>query len=241
MTHVCEDASARLDMTDQTLKLLQLLQFADSAIPIGSTSHSFGLEMLIEDGVLIVDVLEQFLRDYLHETGALEAAFCYAAYDLLDDACNFNGNWIILNRTLSAMKPARESRDASAVMGRRFLQLTAGLTKAALLNMAIILAKTQRFDIHHATAFGLACAIMGIDINQAVPAYLKQNITGLISTCQRLMPLGQNKAASILWELNPAIETAAQYRSINDIASFMPIIDLASMRHPRMTTRLFIS
>jgi hypothetical protein len=59
---------------------LDLFQLADSALPVGSQSHSFGLETLIADGTLSAGSLASFLPDYLHEVGAMEAAFWRGAY-----------------------------------------------------------------------------------------------------------------------------------------------------------------
>src|SRR5258708_10364452 len=49
------------------LKILELMQLADSAFPIGATAHSLGLETLVEDGLLSVDTLVPFFRSYIDE------------------------------------------------------------------------------------------------------------------------------------------------------------------------------
>ncbi len=200
--------------------LLRLLHLADSAIPIGSAAHSFGLETLTDEEVLTPEKVEAFLVAYLEEAGSLEAAYVWRAW--------YSADLRGLSEELSARKLARESRDASMKLGRRFAELVNGMLGHAVVET----------DLHYAVAFGSAGAALGIPANAVVLAYLNQSILGLVSACQRLMPLGQAAAAKIIWNLKPEIARVSQNE---EAFCFNPYLELASMRHGSIETRLFIS
>jgi urease accessory protein len=223
-------------MPIEEMALLRLLQLADSALPVGATAHSFGLESLIEDGLLNAEGLESFLHGFLQENGALEAAFCRAAHRFAKlHGEEFAKEWRNLNQQLSARKVARETRDASLTLGRRFLGLVSELLPDET--------RLHITDAHHVTAFGLVAGVVGVEECTAVLAWLHQSATALISAAQRLAPLGQTRASRILWALKPLMKDVAQRRDLptGEVACFTPLQEIAAMRHSKLATRLFIS
>ncbi len=230
----------------QDLPDLRLLHLADSALPIGSLAHSFGLETLVSQGILTVDNLESFLRGYLEEVGTLEAVFCRAAFQLSAPgregfSCS---RWIELNERLSALKPARESRSASATLGERFLLLVSGLGDYPLLEEARRAAREAGSLVHHSPAFGLTGGVLELDEDRVVLAYLHHSVSSLVSACQRLLPLGQVLAARTLWSLKPAMVEVAHSSAgcaLEGVGCFTPLLDWGASEHPNLPTRLFIS
>jgi urease accessory protein len=205
---------------------LELLFLGDSALPVGGTAHSFGLEALVEDGHLHPDTVERFLRDYLSEAGLLEASFVRRAA---------HGQSLEqLNDEFGARRIARESRDAGLKMGRRFAQLV----------NALVDERAIPDGLYYPIAFGLVGARLMIPEGDLAVAYLRQSISGLVSACQRLMPLGQVEASCIIWNLRSAMEKIAEDAAkleILEVSCFTPLPELASVRHSLLETRLFIS
>jgi urease accessory protein len=137
--------------------LLDLLQLADSALPIGAAAHSFGLEMLAEEGCLCAETAESFFCDYLAEAGVLEASFVRRAWRGEDAQ--------LLNDEFCARRMARESREAAQKLGRRFSQLI-----SALLGTAAV-----PDSLSYPIAFGVAGAQLGIDEEAIAAAYLSRD------------------------------------------------------------------
>jgi urease accessory protein len=242
-----ERDSANDILTLDALADLRLLHLADSALPIGALAHSFGLESLTACEMLTTRDLPDFLRTYLEEAGMMEAVFCRAAFRLSAAAASddeFAARWLALNNQLSARKPARESRAASASLGGNFLQVALNLADLPRAGVALSVSKRAASMAHHSTAFGLACGLLQFAEDRVVLVYLHQSVASLVSSCQRLLPLGQSEAARILWNLKPVIIDTANRSATctpDDACCFMPLLDWGAMEHPALSTRLFIS
>jgi urease accessory protein len=255
---------------DSELAALRLMHLADSALPIGALAHSFGLESLVERELLKAYDLPEFFGGFLDEVGFLEAVFCREGWRLGSGACHqvrmpcadtaregsrrtvaesrrdatLAGSWLRLNERLSAMRPARESREGSASLGRNFLAAVAALEDLGTLREALEASKMAGGLIHHSAAFGLAGGTLAMAEDRTVLAYLHQSTASLISACQRLLPLGQSAATKMLWDLKPAMLEIAERSAacaLDDAFCFTPLLEWAAMEHPALTTRLFIS
>lgn len=253
---------------------LKLMHLADSALPIGATSHSFGCETLAAEGSVRAIDLEPLLTALLWDNGQAEAVICRLAYRLAANGLpTANGDsavrgaypigpplfahWLALNQLVAAMKSARESRVASATLGRRFLQLVANLEDAQPLQT--LYQRTPATNVHYCVAFGFVGGYLGLGEEETVLAYLQQNTMGFLSAALRLFAIGQGRAGEILWRLKTVIAAVAEASAVATAAAphgplssewttcldtlsiFTPMLDLGSMRHPLLRTRLFIS
>ncbi|MEM7344028.1 MAG: urease accessory UreF family protein [Chloroflexota bacterium] len=218
--------------------LLHLLQLADSALPIGSVAHSYGLETMVAENYVTVDSLEDYLIQLLYNTGKQEAWGCYRGYQLgmMADSQQFDQAWSTLHHTLSALRPAQELRVASEKIGRRLLQLVGSLTPDEKLQLV-----WHRKQTHHGPIFGLIGATLDLDEMTILLVYLQQLIKTQVAAAQKLLPLGQTQAMQIVWHVKPMIEEIATQIDDDLPPAFPGLTEMGALRHPYLSTRLFIS
>lgn len=223
---------------------LSLLQFSDGLFPAGAYAHSFGLESCVQSGAVAdAEGVEQFLRAYLAGSAAptdLVAMLCARkdarAADLA--AC------ISMDETLDAMKSASELRDASRQMGRQTLRVATRLTSDPMLAEYAAAVAAELSPCHHAIVFGIIGAAMGWPAPEMAGAYLYSASAAMAGAALRLLPLGQLAGQRILWNMRPLIEQLAEEalnKMRDDLWSFAPVLEIASMRHARLEARLFRS
>jgi urease accessory protein len=231
--------------------LLSLLQFSDGLFPSGSYAHSFGLEAYAADG-LIRDAkgVERFLLAYLQGSVAptdVIAAIASRKAALFEAGAAVE-QCLAIDRSLDAMKPSSELRDASRQMGRQVLRVSANLGERLASHglTAELFRAVETGDTpgHHAMAFGVVGAGAGWGETEMAYAYLYSTCAGLVAASLRLLPLGQLAGQQILSTLAPTIASLAEKaegRDMADIWSFAPGIEIASMRHATLDARLFRS
>jgi len=97
---------------------------------------------------------------------------------------------------------------------------------------------------HHAVAFGMAGGVLGWTALEVATGLLYSTASLLVGASLRLLRMGQLEGQRVLWGLRATIERMAQEaagRDPADLWSFTPGLDIQSMRHERLETRLFRS
>jgi len=230
-------------MTD-TSALLYLLQVASGSFPTGSFSHSYGLETLIQDGrITDAEDLAVVARLWLRysvatsEGGAVAVAFRAARGNDLSILAD-------LDEVLTALKLTRETREASIKIGNAFLRTvssTFGWDSVDRYRRAIA---EGRCAGHYATAFGVAAADAGVSAADALLAFLHSALYGVVAVAARMMPLGQLDAQRVLagsWQQIADCAETALVLGLDDLSVPATALDIASMRHERLYSRLCMS
>jgi urease accessory protein len=98
--------------------------------------------------------------------------------------------------------------------------------------------------IAHCVAVAVACAVHGIELRAALPAFVQSIAANLVSAGARLIPLGQTDAQIAVARLAPivaALAGRALTADLEDLGTATPALELCSMRHETQYTRLFRS
>ena len=223
---------------------LALLQFADGLFPAGGFAHSFGLETYVQEGVVRDRAgLEAFVSAHL-EGSAGPADAVAAACAVRQAAAADVAGWVTLDERLEAMKAVPELRAASRQMGRQTLRVAAALGGDAFLADLARAVDDGLTAGHHAAVFGAALGRAGVEPAEAAGAYLYSTAALLVGAGLRLVALGQVDGQRVLAAMRPRIARLAAAAAVvraDDMWSFTPGLELASLRHATLDARLFRS
>lgn len=227
-------------MTDEAA--LEAFRLADSFLPVGTYTLSYGLEQFIQNGrVTDATDLEALLTTYLGrklgttELVALRHAHAGTAEDDLKTVREADSR-------LTAVTMAAEFRRSSRQSGRRLLTLQRELDDAELLERYAD--GLDDASGNYAVVLGVVTGLAGVDEREACRLCCHGFVTGLLGAAQRLLSLGHTDVQRILCSLQPtmaaAIDDSAE-QTLADLTSFTPLVDIHAAEHERADRRLFSS
>ncbi|MBY4796860.1 urease accessory protein UreF [Collinsella sp. AGMB00827] len=221
-----------------------MVQLLDSAFPTGAFAHTFGLETYfqdrrVHDAKTLKEVCTSYIVDGVADADAIlvgEAHRAAAAGEL--------DHLIELDQLCHAMKLSLEVRDASSMQGRQFLRSIRAICSDELLVAWRDLVREKEVRCHYPIVFGMYAALIGAPAEAAILAFLYATTGSLVLNAVRGVPLGQLAGVEVVHEMLPVLSAAAkraQACGVDDLATRCVGVEIASMRHERLHSRLFIS
>ncbi|MDX8335242.1 urease accessory protein UreF [Candidatus Cetobacterium colombiensis] len=227
-----------------TWQLLNILQVCDSAFPIGSFNHSYGMETYLRENV-ICDAhtfnkwLTMFFENqYLYNEGLA----IKLVYEMLDKN-EKNEVWNI-DQLLTVQNVAMESREGAKLIAFRKLDIVLELFDIDLLKEYKKRIEENLSYGNPAVAFAILMHYLKIKKDVAIVAYGYSVSSTLVQSAVRAIPLGQKDGQRVLQNSLSTLEDIREEiekLSIDDLGYNIPGFEISQMNHEVLTFRLFMS
>jgi urease accessory protein len=226
--------------------LVGLLQAGDSFYPTGGYAHSFGLEGLVELGVVHdrETLRAFFLLSALPTLRHAELPLAAHAYAALDPAAPDWARVAELNTLAHALKSPRELRLATENIGRQRAELLSRLHAHPLAADYLARAAVDSWPFSAAVAAALEGRVLGAPRDAVLAGITYSTLSATLAAAMKLLRLGQNAGQSLLTEMlghAPELIATATTIPLAEIGWFNPWLDIASARHETADARMFIS
>lgn len=205
-------------------------QLADSAFPSGGFAHSGGLEAAWQHGEVRDHAeLASFLESGMWQVASGMIPFVRASHESSEQAPR-------CDELCDAFLSNHVANRASRVQGRAFLNSAIRIFGPA----AVVKADLEY--CHLAPVFGAVTNALGVERTAAAELFLFQTLRGLVAAAIRLGIVGPMEGQALQYRLGPRVREMLSLtadKTINDIASVAPLLEIWQGSHDRLYSRLF--
>lgn len=219
------------------------MQINDALFPIGGYTHSYGLETYIEQKKItsaeqVEQYIEQNMRTSFLYSELLAASLAYDAAKGQDLQ-----KLIELDELITVSKIPLELRKASYKLGVRLIKMIQAICKDELKAEFKAYCKKST-KVNRAVAYGAFVGSCHFNKELALAFFCYSTASAMITNCVKSIPLSQTVGQCILYKLSPVfeelIEECKQLKE-EDLARSTPGLDIASMQHEILYSRLYMS
>ena len=237
------NASSR-NMADMSLlHWMQALQFGDSTLPTGAFTFSHGLESAIERG-LVKDAasLHSFVKTAVEQAASGDAiAVLHACRAVHQGDLQ---RLLEIDRSVHNRKLNEESRLMATRMGKKLAEMSIHVVEKPLVRWWLEQIKAGNAAGTYPVTQAVVMSTQGIGAREVVVMHQYGVAMTILSAAMRLMRVTHLDTQHILFELNHDIEAFCDIAEIGDIeqmSSYVPIVDVLAAVHVKAHVRLFMN
>jgi urease accessory protein len=231
--------------------VLESFRLADSSLPVGTDSVSYGLEAFVAaDRVADADDLAALLETYLRrQLGPGDLVALRAAHAAARDASDGRDEAALTrvcqaDRRLNATTLPAEFRESATRTGGRLLSLQRELRADPFVEAYARAVEDGETPGAYPVVLGVVTARTGVGERRACLVACQEFVTALAGAAQRLLQLGHTDVQRVVTECQPAMAAAvadSADRSLDEMTPFAPLVEMRSAAHERADRRLFLS
>lgn len=234
------------DLTDSHRRLpelLHLLQFGDSALPVGGFSFSNGLESAIQQQIVTnAATLRDYVLTLMHQAATSDGIALLCAHRAA--RARDVDTLLAIDRATFERKLNEETRLMTVRMGRKLMELADAIMENDLNRDWIGRIKRSETAGTHPVSLAIALATLGVEGRDAFGVQQYGVATTILGAALRLMRMSFVDTQKILLEATGSVAAAYEAvadATVDDMASFAPMVDILAAVHVKGHVRMFMN
>ena len=224
-------------------RMMRVLQFGDSLMPIGSFSFSHALESAVQEGVVRdAATLGEFVTASARRAATSDGIAVLQAHRA---ACGPDVERIVrVDRAVFERKLGEETRTMTVRMGRKLAEVSTAAVQAPLLSGWLGLVRDGITPGTYPVGLGVLFAELGLPEEDAFAVHQYGVAMTMLGAALRLMRIDHRQVQAILYAAGqkvPGDYAAVREASLPDMASFTPMADILAAIHVRSHVRMFMN
>lgn len=230
-------------MKNKLTTLMRLLQFTDSAFPVGTFSFSNGLETAAYEGIVHdADTLERFTRSVALQAACSDGVVALHAFRAVQK--EKYDDLLAADRQLILFKMNEEARQMLRRMGRKLAELGTHIFDSPLLHRWLDDIKRDATPGTYPVAQGLAFCLAGLTEEELFCSHQYGVVNMVLGAALRCVKVSHYDTQRILFRLSDEAETL--YRDVRpmtftDMNAFVPQADILASLHEKGNMRMFMN
>jgi len=224
-------------------RLMRVLQFGDSLLPIGSFSFSNALEPAVQAGVVpAADALAGFVRTAVRRSATSDGIALLHAHR--GATARDMDRIIRADQAVFERKLSEEARTMTVRMGKKLAEVAAGAVEAPLVGSWLNLVRDGAAPGTYPAGLGVLFADLGSPEEDAFAVHQYGVAMTTLSAALRLMKIDHRQVQAILSATCGTVTgdyADARRASLCDMASFAPVSDVLASMHVHSHVRMFMN